>query len=89
MKLMQRLWAKGRWGVRRPDGTFKIEVSYAGTGSFKGVGVTEIWTFLDTHRPDGVIQGVEIGDLTRKVTKSNVRATQAEVLTHNSYPERG
>lgn len=82
---MKRSWVKGRCGVRRPDGTSKV--SYAGTGSFEGVDVTEIWTFLNTHRPDSVIQGVELGDQTCKVTKSNVRATQAEVQTHNSYHE--
>jgi hypothetical protein len=32
--------------------------------SFNGVNVTEIWTFLNTHGTDGVIQGVELGDLT-------------------------
>jgi formylmethanofuran:tetrahydromethanopterin formyltransferase len=53
-------------GVPGADGTFKIEVSYAGIGSFKGVNVTEMWTFLDTHRPDGVIQGVGSGIVTTK-----------------------
>ena len=53
-------------GVRAADGTFKIEVSYAGTGSFKEVNVTEVWTFLNTHRPDGVIQGVGRGIITTK-----------------------
>ena len=53
-------------GVRGADGTFKIEVSYIGTGSFKGVNVTEVWTFLNTHRPDGIIQGVGRGTITSK-----------------------
>jgi hypothetical protein len=40
------------------DGTHKIEVSYAGYGTFNGVSVTETRTFANTHRPDGVIQAV-------------------------------
>lgn len=57
------------------DGTFKIEVSYAGTGSFKGVNVTETWTFLNMHRPDGVIQGVGRGIV---ITKDHRELSTAE-----------
>ena len=65
MNLMEDRGSKGaeQAGV---DGTFKVEVSYTGTGSFKGVNVTEMWTFLNTHRPDGVIQGVGHGTVTTK-----------------------
>lgn len=37
----------------------KQEISYQGTGNFsnKGPIVSEYWTFVNTHRPDGIIQG--------------------------------
>ncbi len=61
-------------GVRGPDGSFKTEASYTGTGSFKGVNVTEMWTFLNTHRPDGVIQGVGHGTVNTKDHSENATA---------------
>lgn len=41
-----------------PEG-WKQEVTYQGTGNFSsGINiVSEYWTFVNTHRPDGVIQG--------------------------------
>jgi hypothetical protein len=40
----------------------KVQVSYSGTGKFTdGVVVRELWTFVNTHRLDGVIQGVGQG----------------------------
>ena len=45
----------------KTDGA-KIQVSYSGTGKFTdGVDVRELWTFVNTHRLDGVIQGVGQG----------------------------
>ena len=63
MNLMEDRGSKGaeHAGV---DGTFKVEVSYTGTGSFKGVNVTEMWIFLNTESLDGVIQGVGHGTVT-------------------------
>jgi hypothetical protein len=48
------------------DGTFKMEVSYSGSGTFNGVNVTEMWTFVNTYRPNGVIQGVGQGAISTK-----------------------
>jgi hypothetical protein len=48
------------------DGTFKIEVSYSGVGSFNGLNVTEMWTFVNTYKPNGVIQGVGQGAISTK-----------------------
>lgn len=48
------------------DGTFKMEVSYSGTGTFNGVNVTEMWTFVNTYRPNGIIQGVGQGAISTK-----------------------
>jgi hypothetical protein len=48
------------------DGTFKMEVSYSGSGTFNGVNVTETWTFVNTYRPNGVIQGVGQGAISTK-----------------------
>lgn len=40
----------------------KIKISYSGTGNILGVGnITETWTFVNTHRPDGIIQGRDNG----------------------------
>jgi hypothetical protein len=45
----------------KTDGA-KIQVSYAGSGKFtNGLNVKELWTFVNTHRLDGVIQGVGQG----------------------------
>jgi hypothetical protein len=49
-----------------PDGTFKMEVSYSGGGILNGVNVTEMWTFVNTYRPNGVIQGVGQGAISTK-----------------------
>ena len=45
------------------NGISKIEVSYSGKGYFpdKNINVTESWTFINTHRPNGVIQGIGDG----------------------------
>jgi hypothetical protein len=48
------------------DGTYKIEVSYSGVGSFNGLNVTEMWTFVNTYKPNGVIQGVGQGTISTK-----------------------
>jgi hypothetical protein len=48
------------------DGTYKIEVSYSGVGSFNGLNVTEMWTFVNTYKPNGVIQGVGQGAISTK-----------------------
>jgi hypothetical protein len=38
--------------------TAKTEVSYAGTANIKGIGnVLETWTFVNTHKPNAIIQG--------------------------------
>jgi hypothetical protein len=38
--------------------TAKIEVSYSGTANIKGIGnVSETWTFVNTHKPNAIIQG--------------------------------
>ena len=38
--------------------TAKIEVSYSGTTNIKGIGnVSETWTFVNTHKPNAIIQG--------------------------------
>ncbi|MDQ6668384.1 MAG: hypothetical protein M3Y53_09190 [Thermoproteota archaeon] len=43
------------------DGT-QIQVSYSGGGKFgDGLGVRELWTFVNSHRLNGVIQGVGQG----------------------------
>ena len=41
-----------------PEG-WKQEITYQGVGNFSNGGpmVLEYWTFVNTHRPDGVIQG--------------------------------
>jgi hypothetical protein len=40
----------------------KIQVSYAGSGKFtNGLNVYELWTFVNTHKLDGVIHGVGQG----------------------------
>ena len=45
----------------KTDGA-KIQVSYSGTGKFAdGVVIRELWTFVNTHRLNGVIQGVGQG----------------------------
>ena len=45
----------------KTDGA-KIQVSYSGSGKFtNGLDVTELWTFVNTHRLNGVIQGVGQG----------------------------
>jgi hypothetical protein len=45
----------------KTDGA-KIQVSYAGSGKFtNGLNVKELWTFVNTHKLDGVIQGVGQG----------------------------
>jgi hypothetical protein len=45
----------------KSDGA-KIQVSYSGSGKFaNGLVVTELWTFVNTHRLNGVIQGVGQG----------------------------
>ena len=45
----------------KTDGA-KIQVSYSGTGKFTDeVVIRELWTFVNTHRLDGVIQGVGQG----------------------------
>ena len=49
-----------------PDGTFKMEVSYSGGGILNGINVTEMWTFVNTYRPNGVIQGVGQGAISTK-----------------------
>jgi hypothetical protein len=37
----------------------KIKVSYSGTRNIKGIGnITETWTFVNTHRPTGIIHGI-------------------------------
>ncbi len=48
------------------DGTYKMEVSYSGNGSFNGINVTEMWTFVNTYKPNGVIQGVGQGAISTK-----------------------
>lgn len=48
------------------DGTYKIEVSYSGSGSFNGINVTEMWTFVNTYKPNEVIQGVGQGEISTK-----------------------
>ena len=73
-------------GVKAADGTFKIEVSYNGTGSFKGVNVTEMWTFINTHRPDGVIQGVGHGTVN---TKDHIETATAEGYGRGHLVEGG
>jgi len=35
----------------------KVEVSISGSGKFKGIEVTEIWTYYSLHRNDGSIYG--------------------------------
>ncbi len=47
------------------DGTHKMEVSYSGMGFFNGLNVTEMWTFVNTYKPNGVIQGVGQGIIIR------------------------
>ena len=80
--------------VKAADGTFKIEVSYNGTGSFKGVNVTEMWTFINTHRPNGVIQGVGHGTVNAKdhsetaTAEGYGRGHLALSLIHISEPTR-
>lgn len=37
--------------------TPKIEVSISGSGKFKGIEVTEMWTYYSVHRNDGSIYG--------------------------------
>ncbi len=49
------------------DGTYKIEVSYSGGGSFNGLNVTEMWTFVNTYKPNGVIQGVGQGAISTRI----------------------
>lgn len=45
----------------KTDGA-KIQVSYSGSGKFtNGLDVTELWTFVNTHRLNGVIHGVGQG----------------------------
>ena len=45
----------------KTDGA-KIQVSYSGSGKFtNGLNVKELWTFVNTHKLDGVIQGVGQG----------------------------
>lgn len=45
-------------------GTAMIEVSYLGTGNIKGIGnVSETWTFVNTHRPNAIIQGKGYGTI--------------------------
>lgn len=45
----------------KTDGA-KIQVSYSGSGKFtNGLNVKELWTFVNTHRLDGVIKGVGQG----------------------------
>ncbi|MGN6613911.1 MAG: hypothetical protein ACTHKC_02605 [Candidatus Nitrosocosmicus sp.] len=48
------------------DGTYKMEVSYSGNGILNGINVTEMWTFVNTYKPNGVIQGVGQGGLSTK-----------------------
>ena len=47
------------------NGISKIEISYSGKGYFtdKNINVTESWTFINTHRPNGVIQGIGDGSI--------------------------
>jgi hypothetical protein len=45
----------------KSDGA-KIQVSYSGSGKFaNGLDITELWTFVNTHRLNGVIRGVGQG----------------------------
>lgn len=40
----------------------KIEISYSGTANIKGIGnISETWTFVNTHRPNDIIQGKGYG----------------------------
>jgi hypothetical protein len=52
------------------------KVSYAGVGRFtNGVDVTEVWTFVNSHRPGGAIQGVGQGVLNTVDNKEIATAT--------------
>lgn len=55
----------------------KIKVSYSGTGNIKGIGnITETWTFVNTHRPNGIIHGIGHGAII--TLKGNEVATAIE-----------
>jgi hypothetical protein len=52
----------------KTDGKFFL--SYSGSGKFtNGLDVTELWTFINTHRLNGVIQGVGQGVIKTKDNK--------------------
>jgi len=62
----------------KTDGA-KIQVSYSGTGKFTdGVVIRELWTFVNTLRLDGVIQGVGQGIMKTIDNKEIAMATDME-----------
>ena len=61
----------------------KIEVSISGSGKFKGINVTEMWTYFSLHRNDGLIYGEGKGVIT--ATNGNEYATATGRSSRQTY----
>ena len=60
----------------------KVEVSIFGSGKFKGIGVTEIWTYYSLHKNDGSIYGEGKGVIMTKNGNEHATATGRSIGKH-------
>jgi hypothetical protein len=64
------------------EGCQKVEVSISGSGKFKGIGVTEIWTYYSLHKNDGSIYGEGKGVIMTKNGNEHATATGHSIGKH-------
>ncbi|HYX56960.1 MAG TPA: hypothetical protein VE818_12455 [Nitrososphaeraceae archaeon] len=60
----------------------KVEVSISGSGKFKGIEVTEIWTYYSLHKNDGSIYGEGKGVIMTKNRNEHATVTGRSIGKH-------